>query len=284
MINLFLNLIKESSVFKKKLIFLVRIANVVGYLGISLFFQLLVTDITSLGLWNTFFMIGWIFSISFILIIIFLNSKIQLFYLSTKRNQLLNQKNGEGSSNKIVGLMFILYIVFFLGSSDYMFMLLFSSWIFNKFGEISWRVYNSLYFVFICSEFLGNWIGYNISDKIDKRKLLLIGFYSYMFIMISWTVSSFTFLVILNVCAFLIGTICNFLYTSLVADISKNNKFKTFKYQLLHTYNCFARIVFIPLGFFLYYFITVESIMTISASLLGVSGIFILSTFLLYKN
>ena len=284
MINLFLNIIKESNSIKKKLIFLVRIANIIGILGISIFFQFIVSNISSLEQWNLFFVIGWIFSFSFIFIIILLNSKIQLLYHDSNENQLINQKKDCINNNKAFSMMFILYIVFFLGSSDYLFAFLFSSWIFNKFGEFSWRLYNSLYFIFIISEFLGSWIAYNLNDKLDKRKLIFVGFSSYIFIMISLTVSNFLLLIILNSFLFLIGSICTFTYTSFVSDISKNEKYKTFKYQLLHTYQSLARIVFIPLGFFLYFFITVENIITVSTFLFGISAIFIISTFLFNKE
>jgi len=284
MISLFLNIIKESSIIKKKIILIVRSGSVIGYLGVAFFFQLIVTDITSLRLWNGFFLVGWIFSLIFFIVIVFLNSKIQLFYHGSNENHISSKKFETDTPNNTFGLMFILYIVFFLGCSDYLFMFLFSSWIYNKFGEFSWRMYNSLYFIFIISEFLGNWVAYNLSDKFDKRKLILIGFYLYMFIMISLTISNFFLLIFLNFFLFFIGTICNFTYTSFVADISKNKKFKTFKYQLLHTYQSLARIVFIPLGFFLYFFITVENIITISAFLLGFSGIFVLSTYLFNKK
>ncbi len=284
MINLFLNIIKDSNSIKKKLIFIVRIANIISYLGISLFFQFIVTNINSLRLWNSFFIIGWFFSFSFVFIIVLLNSKIHLFYHDSNENQLINQKNDCINDKKTVGLMFILYIVFFLGCSDYLFMFLFSSWIYNKFGALSWRIYNSFYFIFIISEFLGCWIAYNLNEKLDKRKLIFIGFYLYMFIMIFLTISNFLFLMILNFFLFLIGSICNFTYTSIVADISKNKNHKTFKYQLLHTYQSLARIVFIPLGLFLYFFITVEKIIIISTFLLGISGMFILSTFFYNKK
>ncbi len=284
MINLFLKIIKESNSIKKKLIFLVRIANIIGILVITIFFQFIVTNISSLRLWNSFFVVGWFFSFSFVFVIVLLNSKIQLFYHDSNENQLINQKEDCINDKKTVGLMLILYIVFFLGSSDYLFVFLFSSWIYNKFGEFSWRIYNSFYFIFIISEFLGSWVAYKFSDKLDKRKLIFIGFSSYIFIMILTTVSNFMLLMMLNFFLFLIGSICSFTYTSFVSDISKNKKFKTFKYQLLHTYQSLARIVFIPLGFFLYFSITVENIITISAFLMGISGIFIISTFLINKE
>ena len=69
-----------------------------------------------------FFFFGWLFSFSFIFIIILLNSKIQLFYNDSNENQQINQKKEGINDKKTVGMMLILYIAFFLGCSDYLFM------------------------------------------------------------------------------------------------------------------------------------------------------------------
>jgi hypothetical protein len=68
-------------------------------------------------------------------------------------------------------------------------------------------------------------------------------------------------------------------YTSLVTDFSNKGKYRTFKYQILQTSSSISSIIFIPLGTLYYGIINVETLIIISGILIGISGIFIISTF-----
>ncbi|MCP6718663.1 MAG: MFS transporter [Patescibacteria group bacterium] len=279
MINIFLNLIKESEGATKKIVLIVRTSTLFGYLGVTLFFQFYVTDIFSLKLWNHFFTFGWIFSLILITAVLVISRKTRLRFNVTEDIQEKKARIREETKKYKIFNPLMIYIAYFLTSSDYLFLFLFTSWIFNRFGEMSWRTYISLALVFVIAEFLGNLLAYELCDKFRKRKIMLIAIFSYMFMMVLLIFSNFLVLMVLSFFLAFVGTICNFTYTSFVADLSKNKKNKTFKYQLLHTYNSLARILFVPLGFYLYSFIKIENLIMISCLLFGISGLFIFLTY-----
>jgi len=284
MISLFLNVIRKSKRLKRDLILIVRTASLVGSVLIVLFFQILVLDISSTQQWNKFFFFGWFFSLFLIILTLILNSKIKL-----NQNHIQEKIETNDSENSFVQgeksfkQLFILYIACFLATSDLLFMLLMSSFIYNKFGEVSWRIFTSLSFMFMIGVFLGNLLAHNLSDKIKKEKVFLIGVSSYLFLMFLLTFSDFFVLVLLYFSLSVFGSLCNFTYTSYVAEYSKNLKNKTFKYQLLHSYYSLAQFLFVPLGYYLYASLSIESIIIISCFFFIIS-IILISYCILYEG
>ncbi|MHA1884021.1 MAG: MFS transporter [Promethearchaeota archaeon] len=282
MINFFLNISKQSESIKDRLIFIVKTSRICGFLVISLFFRLNFFNLYSIQFWNFFFVGGLIISIFLIVIVIIVSKKL-LFILFEYEHNVSEKVNMKKKQNqrKEKKLMVSMYISYFLGSSDAIFIFLFSSWIWDKFGESHYIFYSSIYFIFILGEFLGNFIAQFLCKRYEKRKIMFSGLILYNFLMISLIFSYFPIVLILKFLLFFTASIANFTYTSFTASLTINEKWKTFKYQLLNTFGSLASIVFIPIGTMLSTFIDFEVLVTISSIFFFMACTTILTTFLL---
>ncbi len=287
MSNLYLRISQEFPSVKQTIILILRITTIIAYLTTSILFQVIIVKISLLTLWHIFFFLCFSVMIIFIIISVALNSKIQL--LSPTYN--IKESSKSDSLNNKNPIMLIIYIAFFLGSSDLLFLYLFSSWILNKYGESSFRVYSFLLLIFPIGQLLGNIIAYKLDLKkgnngkeYDKRKLMFIGIISYMLLMGSLTVSNFVLILIINFGLSFTASLAIFSYTSFITDISKNKKYKTCKFQFLQTYTSLAKIIFVPISYLLYSFVVMEFLILTSVVLFGISGMFILITYSLEKD
>ena len=279
MSSLFLSLVKESKNIKLTLILLVNTATIVGYLGVSLIFNFNVLNINSLKFWNIFFLIGWVFSLPIIILIGFFIKKVQFF------NENINLKNKSINNIEInltkyeIVLMGVIYISYILALSDLLISYPLSSWIFDKFNEMGFRIYSSLYFVFIICSIFGLYIANLLCKKYNEKKVMVIFVYLYATLLFPITISNFPMFMILNSFLSIIAYIITVAYTSLITDFSNKGKYKTFKYQFLQSSSSLASTLYIPLGTLYFGIITVETLIIMSSILIGISGIFILSTF-----
>ena len=273
MASLYLHLTKEIPDFKHDLILTLRITTFIAYITVSILFQVILSKISSLSLWHTFFLIGFFIMAISIIVSIVLNIKTQLFYKSNNIEISPMPSNPQKNKNYI---MIFIYIAFFLASSDLLFLYLFSSWIFNKFGEGSFRFYSSLLLVFPIGQLLGNLIAYRLNSKnYDAKKLMFISIIVYMILLFSLTISDFLMILILNFGLSFVSSLAIFSYTSYVTDLSKNEKYKTCRFQILQTYSSLASIIFIPLSYALYSFVVIEVLILTSVLLFGFSGLFL---------
>lgn len=279
MTGIFLKVVEESKAIKLNIILLVNTATVVGYLGISLIFNFGVLTITSISFWNTFFIMGWVFSLPIIFTSIIFSKRIEI----VQNKKPFQSKKISDEVQKsfryefiIIGIIYFSYI---LATSDLMVSYPLSSWIFNKFNEKGFRIYSSLYFMFFLCSILGLYISNKLCKKYNEKKLMCMFIYMYMIFLFPITISSFpmfmVFNSILSVIAYSIATT----YTSLVTDFSNKGRYRTFKYQILQTSSSISSLVFIPLGTLYFGVINVETLILISGILIGISGIFIMLTF-----
>ena len=279
MSSLFLSLVKESKNIKLTLILLVNTATIVGYLGVSLIFNFNVLNINSLKFWNIFFLIGWVFSLPIIILIGFFIKKVQFFNENINiENKSINNIEINLSKYEIV-LIGVIYISYILALSDLLISYLLSSWIFDKFNEMGFRIYSSLYFVFIICSIFGLYIANLLCKKYNEKKVMVIFVYLYATLLFPITISNFPMFMILNSFLSIIAYIITVSYTSLITDFSNKGKYKTFKYQFLQSSSSLASTLYIPLGTLYFGIITVETLIIMSSILIGISGIFILSTF-----
>lgn len=279
MSSLFLSAVKESKNIKLTLILLVNTATIVGYLGVSLIFNFNVLNINSLKFWNMFFIIGWVFSLPIIIVVGILTKKVQFFNENINiENKSIN--NFEFNLNRYeIILMGVIYFSCILATSDLLISYPLSSWIFDKFNETGFRIYTSLYFVFILCSIFGLYIANLLCKKYNEKKVMVIFVYLYATLLFPITISNFPMFMILNSFLSIIGYIITVAYTSLITDFSNKGKYRTFKYQFLQTSSSIASTLYIPLGTLYFGIITVETLIIISSILIGISGIFILSTF-----
>jgi len=279
MSSLFLSVVKESKNIKLTLILLVNTATIVGYLGVSLIFNFNLLNINTLKFWNIFFLIGWVFSLPIIIVIGFFIKKVQFFNESINiENKSINNIEFNLSNYEII-LICVIYFSYILAASDLLILYPLSSWIFDKFNETGFRIYSSLYFVFIICSIFGLYIANRLCNKYNEKKVMVIFVYLYATLLFPITISNFPMFMILNSFLSIIAYIITVAYTSLITDFSNKGKYKTFKYQFLQSSSSIASTLYIPLGTLYFGIITVETLIIISSILIGISGIFILSTF-----
>ena len=274
MSNLYLHIVEKAPSNKRNLILILRITTILAYLTTSILFQIIIDQINLLELWNIFFLISFSLIIILLIFSMAINTKFRFLY---HRSQLdtIHEDNSIYKKNPI---MLFLYLAFFLGSSDLLFLYLFSSWILNKFGESSFKVYTFFLFLFPIGEILGNLLAYKydtqknkIGKEYDKKKLMFIAIFSYMFLMSNLTFSNFFMILMLEFGLAFTASIANFTYTSFITDILKREKNRTCKFQFLQTYNSLARMIFVPLSYLFYTFVKVEFLIITSVTLFGFS-------------
>ncbi len=289
MIDLFLTISKKSEKVKNNLLLIVKIARVSGFLGVSIFFTFNVFDIYSLKLWNYFFGFGWLLSVLFIIINMVIIRKVKfLSYDDDKKEEeqtsmpviRVSEKNIKFKNFHIL----LLYVAYFLASSDLLYSFLFSSWVENKFGTKSYIIYSSFFIIFIIGELIGGISAKKLCNNYSKIKIMFTVLFIYMILLVVLTSSSFPIFMLLMFLFYFLGSIASFAYTSLFADITSNKKHKTFKYQLFHTYYSIASFVFIPLGTLLSSFITVETLILVSVFFFGLSGVLLFILILQLKQ
>ena len=289
MIDLFLTSSKKSEKVKNNLLLIVKIARVSGFLGVSLFFTFSAFDIYSLKFWNYFFGFGWLLSVLFIIINMVIIRKVKfLSYDDDKKEEEQTSMPITLVSEKIIKFknfhILILYVAYFLASSDLLYSFLFSSWVENKFGTKSYIFYSSFFIIFIIGELIGGISAKKLCNNYSKIKIMFIVLFIYMILLVVLTFSSFPILMVLMALFYFLGSIASFVYASLFADITSNKKHKTFKYQLFHTYYSTASFVFIPLGTLLSSFIIVEVMILVSVFFYGLSGVLLITLILQLKR
>lgn len=279
MSSLFLKVVKESKSIKLNIILLVNTATIVGYLGISMIFNFNVLNITSVNFWNLFFVIGWIFSVPIILAVYIFSRKVQFFKETIQIQEASNNSPPVRPFGYEFIIMGIIYFSYILATSDLIISYPLSSWVFNKFNESGFRMYSSLYFIFFVCSILGLYISNQLCKKYNEKKLMCVFIYLYMILLFPITISNFPMFMILNSVLSVITYSIATAYTSIVTDFSNKGKYRTFKYQFLQTSSSISSIVFIPLGTLYFGIINVETLIIFSGILIGISGLFIMSTF-----
>ncbi|MHA2131155.1 MAG: MFS transporter [Promethearchaeota archaeon] len=284
MISLFLNIVKDSKTLKLNTILIVNTATIAGYLLISMIFNLNVLKITSIKFWNSFFILGWSFSVLIILFGYFSIDKIKFFdETNSKKDKFVVSTQVKPVRREII-IMGILYLSFILVTSDLMISYPLSSWIFEKFKDIGFRIYSSLYFVFFICSILGLYIANHLCKKYDEKKILCVFTYLYMIILLPITISNFPVFMMLNSALAILSYAIDVVYTSIVTDFSNKGKYGTLKYQLLQTSSSIASLVFIPLGTIYFGIISFEILLIFSSILIGISGLIIIITILVDKE
>ena len=281
MSGLYLKIVGDSRGIKLIFITLVNLASILGYLGISLLFHFNVLSIFTLSHWDSFFILGSFLSFPIIMIIFIFGKGIRLYAIKLKnkdpsKNHEIDKTPMRFSQSKII-IMVIMYIAFILASSDLIYTYPLSSWILDKFTETGFRIYSSLYFVFIIGQIIGLYSAKFLCKKFNEKSIILVSLYSYIPLLFLLTISNFPLFMVLNFSLFILGYIIIVSYTSFITDFSSSSKYKTFKFQFLQTYSVVASIIFTPLGIILYDFIIVETLMVIACVLIGISGLLILS-------
>ncbi len=283
MTGLYLKYIKATNNPKKsinrkiQIIFIVNSSSAFGFLFVSLIFNLLIKDIISLASWNSFFILGWSFSIPLIIFTLFYLKKVNFLKgrKETEENKVKRHFNLSISQNFIT---FVIYIAIFLSFSESLSFYPRSSWIYSKFTENSFRVYSSLYFIFSFCSLFGYYLSYILGKKATKKKVLILFSFICLYTpgMFLLTVSNFTTFMVLESLLTIFTSIIDLTYFSYITDFSIKSKYQTFTYLLLQTPSSIASLIFVPLGTHLSTNTSYENLVIISCFLFIASGVLLL--------
>ena len=273
MSKIFLTLSVESPKIKHHMILIVNGARGVSFLLVSLFFDLIIKNIYSIPQWELFFLIGWMLTLPLLSIFLLLsNNNIFSNQSSENREKDIESKNIKKKSQKRVFWFYtLLYIAFFLASSDLIFLSLVSSWVLTRYNESSLRIFLSLYYVISIFALFGYYFASKIAKRISNIVLLFIFCCLYLFFLVLLPFSNFPMFLVLQCGLAFVGYIANYMYVSIAQTVSVTTRYKTFVYQLLLTCQSIAYIIFSPVGTSLSASISVEMLIFISSILLAFS-------------
>ena len=273
MSKVFLKLSVESPKIKHRMILIVNGATGVSFLVVSFIFDFILKDIYSLPQWEMFFIIGWLLTLPLIFIVLLLK-KSAIFREQEIKNsseKIINKEAKTKSQKGLFLFVILLYVSFFLASSDLIFISLVSSWVFTKFNEVSLRLYFNFYYVITISSLLGYYFASKIAKKISNILLLFVFCCIYLFFLILLPFSNFPVFLVLQCSLAFAGYIANYMYVSISQTISVNTRYATFVFQLLLMSQSIANIVFTPIGTSISSFLSVETMIFISSILFAFS-------------
>jgi MFS family permease len=169
--------------------------------------------------------------------------------------------------------MILIFISSFLFWSSSLFGYPLSSWITNKFGEMGFKWFSFLYFIYYISNILGFFLAKHFHKKDNEKKIIIIGMLIVAFLFLIFPAIDFPLFIILYTFDSLIyGIVCsNFIY--LIIDISRKGKYENLKYQIMQSSSVIANIIFTPTGIILSNFFSTGFLMTISAFLVLIGAV-----------
>ncbi len=214
-------------------------------------FYILFTDINSIPTWNLFYLIG-IFSILPILCIGFL---IQPIVDKPIKEEFLSE---DFRDIKSIILMCIILFLFY-GERIYEYPL--EPWILNKYGEEYFSLFVLLLVIIIVINALGLIIGSLISNRLHRKKLLLLSsmIYGILLIIVPFT-NIIGFFIIFAIMQIFSGIIV----INLLSLMIKYSQKRVLSFQIMSTFAILALVIFIPLGTYLSVIISTESIIVIA--------------------
>ncbi|MFX1446193.1 MAG: MFS transporter [Promethearchaeota archaeon] len=231
-----------------------QLGSIAGAIFPNIVFYVTFTDLYSIPTWYQFFIIG-VFSIFPIIFIgLILKSSQQVIIKSEI------ETDKEVNLKTIVLMCIILFL--FYGERIYEYPL--EPWILNKYGEEYFSLFILLLVLLIIINALGLILGGIISNKLDRKKLLIICSFIYgiLLIIVPFT-DIITFFILFGIMQIVSGIIVINLI-SLMIGISHK---KVVYFQVMATFVIIAFVIFIPLGTFLSQYIETEFIIVIAGVL-----------------
>ncbi|TFF99386.1 MAG: hypothetical protein EU541_05045 [Promethearchaeota archaeon] len=254
---------------KDRNIALTQLGAILGAIYPNIIFYILFTDLYSMTTWRLFFMIG-IFSLSPVLFMGFL--------VNVKNNMPVNEEIITEDAVDFSSIILLCVILFlFHGERIYEYPL--EPWVLNKFGEQYFSLLVLLLIVLIIINALGVILGSIISNKLNRKLLLMISsaIYGMLLIIVPFTnfIWFFVFFAIMQIFS---GIIVVNLGTLMI----KYSKNKVTYFQFMALFGIMALVIFIPLGTYLSSIIATEIIIIIAGvfKLISIIPIY----FLIIKN
>ncbi|MFW9866178.1 MAG: MFS transporter [Candidatus Thorarchaeota archaeon] len=268
MSKLMFDMVKSNEKLKKNVVLIANASASVGSFIPTILFSAIVSDLYSITLWNRFFLVGWFISLPILLSFLLIkDSKEKSHQFSNVGDE--NYDSGDIVMNKssTLILMISIFVSSFLFWSSILFGYPLSSWITNKFGELGFKWFSSLYFIYFLINTVGFFLAKHIHKNDNEKKIIIIGMLLVALLFLIFPVINFPLFVILyTVDSLIYGIVCsNFLY--LIIDVSRKGKYENLNYQILQSASVIANIIFTPTGIILSSFFSTGLLMTISAFL-----------------
>ncbi len=241
---------------KDKNVLCIQLGAMSGAIFPNIIFIIIFTDLYSLNIWNQFFLIGIITTIPVIFLSFLLNTNLE----ATKENQILEEKKYDIKYMYIFLICIFIFLVYANRLYDYPL----EPWFLNKYGEKNFILFTMLLSLLILINALGVVIAGIISNRFDRKKILIYSSISMgiIFIIVPF-VDFITFFILFGIIQILAGFLLINL-TSIMIDLSQK---KVVYYQIMASFAILARVVFLPLGTYLTLYISTEVIIVIAGIL-----------------
>ena len=245
-----------GKIIDKNIVF-TQIGAIIGTIFINVAFLVTIVDLYQIDYWNDFFLV---------LLIGVMPIGLIIWTLKEKNATEKIESPDLGDVNKKRILMMCLFIFLVYGDKLYEFPL--EPWILEKFGEELFSFFVRLLIFIIFINLIGIIIAGFISNKFNRKKLLIYSSLSYglislllPFVNVFWFFLLFTILQI----------IASFIILNMIRIMIQFAAKKVTYFQIMASFFIIARIIFIPLGTYLSTLIPTELIIIISGILITMS-------------
>jgi len=224
---------------------------------------LIFTDIYSRSIWNQFFLIG----ISLVIPLIFISFLLKDDSEVKQEPEMVSNKDIDKKS------IILMSIFLFLAYSDNLFQYPFEPWVLERYGAENFSLFLLYLVILIFLNALGVIMAGLISNKYDRKKIIIISSLSSGILLIIIPFTDFiTFFILLGI----LQVIGGFILINIIALMIDKSQKKVMQYQIMAAFVILAKIIFVGLGTYLSARIPTEYIVVISGILIILSVIPIL--------
>jgi MFS family permease len=250
---------RKNEKIKDKNALFMQLGAVIGAILPNIFYFVLMSDKTSPGQWNLFFIVGIIAIVPLLPIVFLLKNEI-----SSEEEIIPKNVNNIQISIKAIALM---SVFLFFAYSENLYNWLLEPWALDRLGSAS-DLFSIFMIIFILFNAIGLIIASKISHKYDRKKVLILSTVFYGGILaIAPFMNIYIFFILVSITQIISGF---FLINMITIMIDLSEK-KVVVFQVMASFAILAKVIFIPLGTALSTGIATEVIIMIAGILTAFS-------------
>lgn len=225
-----------------------QLGAIIGAIFPNLIAFLIFTDISSISIWNQFFLIGILAIVPLVIIGFILKVNTPEF----KEIKEDHEEDIDGKSIILIGIILFLYY----GERIYEYPL--EPWILEKFGEENLFLFLLFLLIIIIINALGVILAGITSNKFNRKKILTISslIYGILLLIIAPFTDMITFFILFGIMQIFAG----FMVINLISLMIEHSQNKVIYFPIMALFVFLAIVIFIPLGTYLSGFIATELI------------------------
>ncbi len=225
---------------------------IVGAIMPNVLFFLTISDEYSIPMWNQFLLIGILSVIPFTIIILFLKLP-------------FNEKIGEqveviSEKPVVLNHIVLMSIYIFLVYSTNLYQYPLEPWAIKKLGPGSAPLFSLFMIIFVLVNTIGIILAGIISNKFDRKRLLIISTITSGIILI---IAPFSHIIVFFILIAIMQIMAGFLVINLISIIITLSRKKVLIFQIMASFRILASVIFVPLGTALSAYIETELISAI---------------------